>query len=204
MSAASGTSATRATVIGLPLSSASNSANSSRCSRNQVADARHQAPAAPTASSAATRRTQTPSWPRRRRGLCPRPRPRRPGPPPSSVAGLTTSKTLPDAAGVHWPPISIFLGSFRNPCANLSIVIASAVALIIFLLPLVVASGLLPRSRHVMAGVHRLHQRVRDQRQQQQERHQIHGAIIQTRRRVERARRRDFQQFGERHGLFLH
>ena len=106
---AKGTSATRATVKGLPLSNVSSCANSSRCvsrrsanfqmslPRSEVVIRRHGpwSNAARAACTALSISAFSPS------ATCAR---------TSPVAGLNVEKVLPDAASTHWPSMSSLRG----------------------------------------------------------------------------------------------
>jgi len=112
-SAASGTSAPRATVSGLPLSSDSSWASSSRrCSmrspRRQISFARSagsirlHGPASNAARAAATALSMSTASPSAAWAMT------------SPVDGSWTANVFPDAAGTHCPPIRRFLGREMN------------------------------------------------------------------------------------------
>ena len=56
----------------------------------------------------------------------------------------------------------------------------------------------------MMPVIHRPHQCIADESDREQHRHQVHRAVVESRRRIARAGRHDFHQSRDRHGLCGH
>src|SRR5438874_2505591 len=130
MSAASGTSATRATAIGLPLSSDSSSASSSvyfemRSPIRHTTFARSegviagQGPDSNARRAARTAASISALSPSAVRAMV------------APVAGFLTSKVIPEAAGSHFPSVSSFLGLAMNWATGRDIWVSLITALIV-------------------------------------------------------------------------